>query len=679
MNNIDHQTQFSNPDSHAFIRITRVILTWRYTIICFYALVGLLAFPILEMSVYGKDAPQYTHDVFDDGAFTRLGAISSDWHQFGLTLWNPYLTTGNSSLSQFAMTPFALDVLLSLIVGPFLAYALTYFVLIFVSGYSMHIFLRDSIGLKNIPCLIGGIIYAFSFWHYIGLAVPMFPLLLWLFDKATYSCKSRKWLPLCVLLAAFFLYNSHSQLTLILAALQFAYVSMCNESQIKTTRRLIDLVCVWTLSILLYGSVLATQLIFLPESQRTIWNDAVWGSGLLFTIKTLIAQYSSVVIGMPVHQYLGISPGTYGTYYTGIFGLFFLAVAVLAKHKPKKWMFFIALLVAIPTFDFFASLLLEQAQSYIGFLKSFQFVRVRHFIPFVLTINISIGIHCLLNGELRKINDGFIQKVILVFTSFLIILQYIVSLYAFINIVNQPINYSANIPSLWISSIIVIWGMLLFIELLGIGLYLRFVLANVINWSLTKRFSKALIYVTILMFLADKVEFSRVERILDPSSLGTFQSVLGETPALGFLKKQPNDQAYRSITMNNPDRSRIDHPNRMMFYQLYAADGYENVYPLRYHELFGLLTAPYLDKDPENYKYFHAWGSRAYVFGPDINTALASLIGIRWIHTRNIMLDQPQFTEVFSAGAERVYEIPRCFLGHFLFIKFAAFRHEKLC
>ena len=69
-----------------------------------------------------------------------------------------------------------------------------------------------------------------------------------------------------------------------------------------------------------------------------------------------------------------------------------------------------------------------------------------------------------------------------------------------------------------------------------------------------------------------------------------FEHALGTTPALAFLSGQANEDAYRSISIGS-------HANVKMFHRLYAADGYENVYPLRYHELFGLLTDPYTGEE----------------------------------------------------------------------------------
>src|SRR5689334_6227084 len=108
--------------------LAKIATKWQTVFLC-YALLALLTFPILEICVFGENAPQFAHDAFDQTA-ARLGAVAADWNQYGLTLWNPYLTAGDPLLSQFVMSPFSVDVLLSLFVSPFTAYSLTYYLIV---------------------------------------------------------------------------------------------------------------------------------------------------------------------------------------------------------------------------------------------------------------------------------------------------------------------------------------------------------------------------------------------------------------------------------------------------------------------------------------------------------------------------------------------------------------------
>jgi hypothetical protein len=49
-----------------------------------------------------------------------------------------------------------------------------------------------------------------------------------------------------------------------------------------------------------------------------------------------------------------------------------------------------------------------------------------------------------------------------------------------------------------------------------------------------------------------------------------------------------------------------------------SADGYFSAYPLEYKDRFRRLIAPALEASEENRIYFDNWGSRAYVFQPDL-------------------------------------------------------------
>jgi Protein of unknown function (DUF6044)/Bacterial membrane protein YfhO len=655
--------------------INRVLLGtiahW-YTLIGVYSLLGLLTFPILEISIFGENAPQYTQDVFDDGAVSRLGQISSDWHQFGLALWNPYITTGNALLSQFAKTPIALDVILSLISSPFTAYFATYFLTVLFAGISMHLFLRDSLGLPNIVCLAGGIIYTFCFWSYSLSFVPqLLPMLFWMFDRASSSThNSRKFLIGCIILTSFLFYNSHSQLTLLLAALQLAYILSCTPSRQEVLSRVRKWIYIWSLSILFYAPVLATQLVFLPESQRLIRDNTVWNPNLWSSIKTLIVQYSTVLFGLPAFRGLGASPGDYGTYYMGVFGVIMLTISSLVPRISRKQKFFLISLIGVPLFDFLALTLIQQIQRYLGFLNSFQFDRVRHFMPFILTANVAIAISFLPNIRWNELTTGLTRKALWLLIFLLIALQDLLSVRMFFLHTPYPFN---NTPPIYGMSdpAKIGWTLSLIYTMTGtiICLFLvhKYKKMEIYENNFTMSHSyKMFLYAIVVFIFFDRLLYARVERLLDHSNLGTFQTSLGTTPALSFLESQTNSQTYRTLTFNDPDLPRIDHPNKMMFHRIYAADGYQNIYPLRYHELFGLLTAPYLVKHPDRYQYFHSWGNRAYAFGPDVNMTLANLIGIRWFYTRNIKLDSPQLVEVFNTGDERVYEntsvFPRAFV-----------------
>jgi hypothetical protein len=133
------------------------------------------------------------------------------------------------------------------------------------------------------------------------------------------------------------------------------------------------------------------------------------------------------------------------------------------------------------------------------------------------------------------------------------------------------------------------------------------------------------------------------------------------------LLSLPNLENHRILTVGDHSYpNRQDHPNRFFFYGLPCADGYENIYPLRYHQLFGLLTAPSLTRDPRRAAYFGSWGQRAYAWGTDLNNAIAGLAGIRWMYVHGMPAPPGPWKEVFAQGDEKVFEntvlLPRAFV-----------------
>jgi hypothetical protein len=60
------------------------------------------------------------------------------------------------------------------------------------------------------------------------------------------------------------------------------------------------------------------------------------------------------------------------------------------------------------------------------------------------------------------------------------------------------------------------------------------------------------------------------------------------------------------------------HPGVAINAGIPSADGYWSAYPLRYKRAFRELIAPALDEDQSDARHFDEWGSRAYVFQPDL-------------------------------------------------------------
>ena len=640
----------------------------------FYALLAFLSFPVLEMAFLGVDAPQRAHDLFDDGSVSRLGFAAADWREHGLTLWNPYLTGGNASLAQFTGSPFAIDTLMCLLVGPFAAFALTTFLIAFVAGASMHLFLRDSVKVGPAACAAGAVFYTFSFWHYnVGFVYPALPLLLWLSDRAIQAgAHAWKYLVATVGLAAFMFYNFQSQGALLVAGAHLAYLMATAGSGSERWQRARMWGTVWILALLFYGPVLTTQLALLPESQRSLRNDEAFYPSALAKLRELVRFYSGVLFVVPLGGGIGGPPIYYGTFYLGVVGLPLFAVSLISKRSTRQSRL---LLMAIPTIlivDAIALLVLLPMQEHLGVFRSFQFVRVRHFVPFVLSANVAWGVAALARRPAREGQP---------------IWRWGIGSLAAGCLLLQAVASARSVAWLVRSQ-----GMAAFTAGLGspreTGWFLALVYCvataavwfAIAHWRRQRSLEPSarawagrqglLSFETLLVLtlVGERWVVARVERYLEPDRIASFASALGESPGLRYLKNHPNPQVYRVLTLGPyPARRFRNHPDRLMFHRLYAADGYENICPQRYHELFGRLTAPYLLRHPEWARYYYAWGDRVWAFGPDLNRSLADLMGIRWLYTWQEELHEPDLVEVFAEGDERIYEnravLPRAFVA----------------
>ena len=253
-----------------------------------YPLLALLSFPTLGLLVYGRDGVAYSHDVFD---LVRSGVVG-DWLANGPTLWNTHLTGGNALLAQQAIGPYAIDVPLAMLIGPFGAFAVNSWLLAAVAGIGMHLFMRDVLRLSTVAVLAGAILYTFVFWHPIyGFVVPGLPLLLWLLDGASRRTPVRwRFVVGRVLWIAFVLYNGQSQGVLLVAGLEFAWILVqAGADRLLLRRALAAWFGTWLAGFALYGPVLMTQLVMLPLSQRLIWvlADFLPADALMAAVRTL--------------------------------------------------------------------------------------------------------------------------------------------------------------------------------------------------------------------------------------------------------------------------------------------------------------------------------------------------------------------------------------------------------
>ncbi len=639
---------------------------WRGLILV-YAGAALLSFPVLEMLVSGPHARDFAHDVFDDGAVTRLGAMRFDLSTFGPVLWNAHLMAGNTYVGQFNATPIALDSLLALLASPFPAYAATVVLMAFLSGLSMHLFLEGSVGLPRAAAFAGGLVYALGFRHYaFGFSAVLLPLLLWLSDRAEAS-GAGPWRRLVApsLCAGFLLYDFAPQPAVLAGALHLGYAFVSARTAAERRSRLTTWAGSWALGFALYAPVLFTQLRLLPESERTVREAATGLPGPLLAVAQWLGTYVEVIASRPaaIAAGLPLREAADGTWYVGFAALGVLALSLGARRETRRERALAWLLLVLPLVDLLSMLLIPE-QKHLGVLQSFALNRIRTFLPFALAANVAVAAAIVFSrgaaGPRKWRRARFVGAALL--GLFLAcgalcgrFLLYLWRRQAEGNPAD-PERIAGWVAALGYFGVAVLATALVLLRLRRAG-----------RRRVRGSGSRGVVVLLLGLLAADRLVYTRIERRVENQTLGSFSGGLDATPAVRYLQAQPNPDARRVLTL--ADRSRLnphDHPNRMMFHGLYTADGYQNVYPLRYHQFFGLLTRPHLDKDPFHRRYFFEWGQRAYLFGPEFNPALASLMGVRWLYVRGVAFSQPGWNLVFEEGDERVFENANAFPRGFL-------------
>lgn len=616
-----------------------------------YPILALLAFPVTGAILAGQAGPAFGLDVFDDGGgVPRLAIVAHDWAANGLTLWDPHLAGGNAFLGQFAISPVAVDAALALVIGPFAAWAVTSWLMVTTAGVAMHLFLRGSMRLPLVAAVGGSILYLFGAWHYIyGFSVLLLPAFLWLGDRAIRATGDGRQVVAGALLGAFALYEGLSQCVIIVALVQLAWLLVIESDRTRLDRTARWLAS-WLGAFALFGPALLTQLLMLPDSQRTIWDlAALFGADLPTAVSTVVRHYASVLAGVPLAAGFGPSDFRYGTLFLGGLGLPLLVLGLVAGRRDRRALFVVALLVAIPVLDLLAILVTPLQQEVGGFLKSFQLVRIRHFYPFAVCSVAALGIDVLVGGDRSWLRSRW--RVGLVALS---LVPIGVALAVAVRHVVIAVRTGVGDPARES-------GWLLIVTALVVGLVAVLVvgLALVRGRRVPGARIGAIVLLVAVLLVAERAFYASGSALLDPS-VSSYAATLAETDGQRFLAAQPRIAGERVLSFGQD-------ANRMTTPGLRQADGYQAIYPLAYHDLFRRLIAPGLAMDPAMAVYFDTWGARAYAFGPAVDPELIALLGIRWLY-----VDGPEVPTVpgivprWQDGGVTVYEVPQALPRAFL-------------
>ena len=354
---------------------------------------------------------------------------------------------------------------------------------------------------------------------------------------------------------------------------------------------------------------------------------------------------------MPTLGGLGGSADIYGTFFLGAVGLPLLVIGCVLPRTTARDRFLLALLVLIPVVDLLSPLAV-QLQDHVEILRSFQFVRVRHLMPVVLTINAAMGLAWLAGPEpaarlglrrRRLVGVGLVGVGLALVWQVFAALRHV-----------RAANGDSVVGEGWILALLALLGGSIAAVVIGLVVVRRLHRGGPGQAALVGR----LALILLLAVGGERLALTRAERDLSPN-LGTWADRVAATPAQTFIASQPGGGRVLSIG---------DHANRALVAGLDAVDGYETIYPLRYHELFGAMIAPELATDPFHDRYYDGWGNRAYAFGPRLDMNVADLLGVRWLYVVGAPLTDPALNARFSGAGVTVYEnraaFPRTFLVH---------------
>lgn len=606
-----------------------------------YPLLSLLSFPTLTQLMFGENGLAYAHDAFD---LPRSGVLT-DWSAHGPQLWNTHVTAGNALLAQQAISPYAIDVWLAFVMGPFGAYAVSTWAMAAVAGVSMHLFLRDALRLPTVAVLVGAIIYTFAFWQVAyAFSAPAIPLLLWLGDRSVAREPDRwRFLLAWTLVAGVLLYHAQSQIVLLAGALQLVWILLAADLQGRRLRVVGTWLGAWLLAFGLFAPVLITQVVMLPISQRAIWDlGYLYDARPLDAIVDTLRLYSASLLGAPVAGGWGASPAVYGTYFMGAAGVVLAVIGIVIARHDRRTALLVALLLLIPVADL-AAVLLTPLQEQAGALRSFQLVRVRHLYPFVLAVVAALGLAALVDRDRMLARVAGWRWAIVAVGSVPVAITFGVAVIRLVTMRRELLALETEALG---------WALVAVALILGVGLVLAALALALRGRGRAIRSGGVVVVVALAALIGERVAYAHGERFIGERELGTWAQSLSETSGQAFLRAQPRIGSQRVMTLG-------DHPNRMGYLDLLQVDGYQAIYPLTYHTFFGAMTQPYLATDPARADYFGLWGNRAYAFGPDVDPELVALVGVRWLYVVGGEVPSvPGAVERFHEADVTVYEVP---------------------
>ena len=284
-----------------------------------------------------------------------------------------------------------------------------------------------------------------------------------------------------------------------------------------------------------------------------------------------------------------------------------------------------------------------------GVLTSFQVVRVRHLVPFVVALGVAVGAaRAIALVRLRPTGRAMWATVGLgALVALLVGWQLAIAAAA----AQDPAGArGAGIG--WVAMVAALTAGL-------VALALAWLAARAARrrdgWS---RLAALAVVALLLVAGSERLLYAHAER-LTGGQLDSWQNRIALTSAQAAMLDVGGSAPGRTLTMG-------DEPNRMGFHGLEQVDGYVAAYPRAYHDGFRALIHACLDADPAIERYFEGWGQRFYAFCADVDPEVLDLLGVRWISARGMQPTLEGLVEHFRDGDLHLYEnvdpFPRAFV-----------------
>lgn len=595
-----------------------------------------------------------------------------------LPLWNPYILTGMPLLGDGISAPFDLLNIMYLIANPALATTLVTVLQIFFGGIFMYIYLSKALQLQEVSSLLGGLLYtlnpAFLYAGGFGLdemgpagTIMWFPLALYFADRAVGHEKNHiSYAILSGITLALAFFAGNPNLVFYIAVFISLYI-IFSSALVRTkllTLSLVSAVSLSVASIQIFPTLHTANISHRAILWLTNKTDLTGLNILSFLVSVFESPLNRILVlfGKSLDQFIE----NYGTWYIGLFNLFFIAIAYLKKSDNQKVTFFKVCIPLIILFNIsmYYFPIKEVMSSALPFFKGMHVGRTMMLFYFSSIVVISYVFDNVIRGNVLNEHKliSFVKygsKTVYSIVFIIIMLAVIFTLYYLLgypafNSYSKKLNYF----------------LLAFIYFSFIPLFLSFYYFNrtVCAGKAPEKITGYILIGLIIINVAVEWGYSYLL-----TSTHTFKNHLENTAETEFLRTMKSSERieilYNDIFWQDMIRQRKQYLgfNLPLLYRSHIAGGSHNLSNARVRIYFDAINSRHpIDKTYywKEGKYLRPTG-RHNLEVSDINLNLLNMLGIKYLFSPDIL--EEDFLKLKLKGdSYYIYEnlsaIPRAFI-----------------